>query len=398
MRVKKPTWDHTKFENPTSKIVFTKEVATFVPSLLPPDINYEREIFGLMMRAERSIAELKGIGNKMDDPRMVIRLGLRREAVLSSRIEGTTASLRDFNLHEAIGGAVKGASEVQRLPEVINYANALDEALREIQVPGKHVDLDTMLAAHRTLMSGVRGSETSPGQFRSGQNWIIRRTGSDVEIQYTPPPADMVPKLLDNLVEFMQSDEHPWSPLVQCAVAHYQFEAIHPFFDGNGRVGRLLIPLMLHKSGLMPKPLLYLSAYFERHREEYYEALLAVSKSNQWNRWIAFFLRALARQADESIELIERLATLEDKYTSVLAEQNTRAGSLKIVKALFYNPYITIPRVAEILSATYPTAKSAVASLVKAGILVEIGERRRNKVFYAGGIDEVLDDVSRRGD
>lgn len=395
-RVEKPTWDHAKFENPAGKIVFAKEGAAFVPSLLPPDIDYDREIIGLMIKAERSIAELKGMGCKMDDPLAVIRLGLKREAVLSSRIEGTAASLRDFNLHEVVG-STKGASEVRRLPEVINCANALEEALKDIQMPGKRVDLDTMRAAHRTLMSGVRGSESSPGRFRTGRNWIVRRTGSDAEIRYAPPPADMVPELLDNLAEFARFDDRPQFPLVRCAVAHYQFEAIHPFFDGNGRVGRLLIPLMLHESGLMPEPLLYPSAYFERHREEYYESLLAVSKSGRWNVWIAFFLRALARQADESIELIARLAALEDECAGILAEQNARAGSLKIVKALFCNPYITIPRVAGVLGATYPTAKSAVASLVEAGILAEIGGRRRNRVFYARMIDEALDDISSGG-
>ena len=388
---KRPVWDHGEFTNPTAKIEVTEDGASFVPGFLPPSLNYDREIFGLMITAERNIAELKGMGSEISNPRMVIRLGLKREAVLSSRIEGTTASLGDLNLYEAAGGPIKGASEARRLPEVINYVAALEDALEDIQAPGRNVDLDTMRTAHKTLMSGVRGHDMDPGQFRSRQNWIVQRIGSDSNILYTPPPAGMVPKLLDNLVEFMQAKQDPSiSPLVQCAVAHYQFEAIHPFLDGNGRVGRLLVPLMLHKSGLMPRPLLYPSAYFEKHRGEYYKALLEVSKKGEWNRWIAFFLRALAHQATESIDLISRLAALEEKYSKNLAERNVRANAIMLMKDLFYNPYTTIPRTTERLKITYPTAKAAVVSLVEAGILKEISKRSRNRVFYASGIDDAL--------
>ena len=345
----------------------------------------------MMINAERNIAELKGMGSKMSNPRTVIGLGLKREAVLSSRIGGTTASLGDLNLHEAAGGPIKGASEARRLPEVINYAAALKDALEDVRAPGRNVDLDTVRTAHKTLMSGVRGRDVAPGQFRSRQNWIVQRAGSDLNVLYTPPPAGMVPKLLDNLAEFMQAKHDPSiSPLVQCAVAHYQFEAIRPFLDGNGRVGRLLVPLMLYKSGLVPRPLLYPSAYFERHRREYYKALLEVSRKGEWHRWIAFFLRALAQQANESIDLISRLTALEEKYSKNLAGRNVRANAIVLMKDLFYNPYTTIPRTAERLKITYPTAKAAVASLVKAGILKEISKRSRNRVFYASGIDDAL--------
>ena len=392
-RSKRPAWDHSEFTNTTGKIEFTEEGATFVPGLLPPIIDYDREIFGLMMEAERSIAELKGMGREMDNPHMVIRLGLKREAVLSSRIEGTTASLGDLNLYEAVGGPIEGASEARRLPEVVNCAKALEEALTGIQAPGRRVDLDTVRAAHKTLMMDVRGHNMNPGQFRTSQNWIVSRKGRELKISYTPPPPGRVPKLLDNLVEFMQLENNPSiPPLVQCAVAHYQFEAIHPFPDGNGRVGRLLIPLMLHKNGLMPKPLLYPSAYFERHRQEYYKALLEVSKTGRWRMWIAFFLRALGQQADEAMGLVSRLASLEEEYTKDLTGRNVRASAMTLVKELIYNPYTTIPRAAKRLSITYPTAKAAVASLVEAGILEEVGKRRRNRVFYARGIDEALAD------
>ena len=349
-----------------------------------------------MLIAERRISELKGVGSRTADLRAAIASGLKREAVLSSRIEGTTASLGDLNLHEAAGGTDKGASEARRLPEVVNYARALEYALEDVQASGKRVDLDTMRSAHRTLMSGAGGLDPNPGEFRSGQNWIVRRAGGDTKILYAPPPADMVPKLLDDLVEYMRpGDDLTELPLVKCAVAHYQFEAIHPFVDGNGRVGRLLIPLMLRESGLMPEPLLYPSAYFERHRQEYYELLLAVSRDGEWSGWVGFFMRALAAQAEESVALILRLADLRAEYEAVLEGRNARPGALKLVKHLFYNPYTTVPRAGKMLGCTYPTAQAAVASLVDAGILREIGERRRNRVFYAAGIDDVLDGAGR---
>lgn len=395
-RPERPSWDHSEFTNPTGKIVFAEGGAAFVPGFLPPSIRYDRKTLGLMIKAERRIAELKGIGSKMSNPHMVIRLGLKREAVLSSRIEGTTATLDDLNLYEVVGGPIEGALEARRLPEIINYVKALEEALESIQKRGKHVDLGTIRAAHKTLMSGVRGQDMDPGKFRTRQNWIIRRTASGVKILYTPPPADAVPKLLDNLVEFVQAEhDDSMSPLVQCAVAHYQFEAIHPFLDGNGRVGRLLIPLMLHKGGIMPSPLLYPSAYFERHKQEYYNALLEVSKKGQWRNWIAFFLSALVQQAEESIELISRLAALEKEYTKNLAKRNARANAARLMEYLFYNPYTTVPLTAERLGITYPTARATVTALVEAGILKEIGKRRRNRVFYAGGIDDVLVNVGR---
>ena len=392
-RSKRPVWDHSEFTNTTGKIEFTEEGAAFVPGSLPPSIDYDREIFALMVKAERSIAELKGMGREMDYLHPAIGLGLKREAVLSSRIEGTTASLGDLNLHEAVGEPIKGSAEARRLPEVVNCAKALKDALASMQAPGSRLDLDTLRTAHKTLMVGVGEYDMNPGQFRTRQNWIVGRKGRELKISYTPPPPGKVPKLLDNLAEFMQFGDDPSAyPLVQCAVAHYQFEAIHPFPDGNGRVGRLLIPLMLHKNGLMPKPLLYPSAYFEKHRQEYYKALLEVSKTGKWRRWIAFFLRALGQQADEAMGLVSRLAFLEEEYTKDLTGRNVRASAMTLMKELIYNPYTTIPRAAKRLSITYPTAKAAVASLVEVGILEEAGKRRRNRVFYARGIDEALAD------
>lgn len=368
----------TKFTKPNGR--FVGEYSAFVPKKLPPSFSMDRESLALLARAERKMGELKGRGRELENPHILLRTYLKREAVLSSRIEGTLASLEDLNKHEAFGGvSVKDARNL-RLAEVINYVRALEESLQKIRRSGV-IDAETLKQAHKTLMSGVRGGDKNPGKLRRQQNWIAGRA-----LVYTPPPPENVEELLSNLVDFVKSDDEI-SPLIQCAVAHYQFEAIHPFLDGNGRIGRLLVLLLLHNKDMLLEPALYLSAFFDRHRKEYYAGLLQVSQKSRWRAWIRFFLHAFESQACESIECVDKLVRLRKKYRGRVYKQ-PRAAML--ADALFSNPYTSVPRAQKTLKATYPSAKRAVYSLVDAGILKEMGKHGGRMTFVAQEIEDAL--------
>lgn len=376
-------WDRSGFTNPAGAFVPNMlNQRTFVPADLPPSLDYDRETIALLSGAESKVGELRGKADAMPGPHVFARAYLKMEAVSSSRIEGTSASLEDLNLCEATGGAGGGDA---RLGEVISCASALEGALAKLE-GGRRIDPGLIREAHRILMSGVRGWVKSPGQFRDGQNWI----GKGGRIIYMPPDARFVPGLLDNLCSFIRTDTSIASALVQCAVAHYQFEAIHPFFDGNGRVGRMLLALMLHEKGAMPLPLLHLSAHFEEHLGEYYGGLLSVSRTGSWNEWITFFLRAFEERADQTIKSIRRLASIRSRYADTLKKRNARGRTIHLMEHLFANPYVTIPAARNILNASYPGAKSSVEALVQAGILKRADIPHRSKVFLAEEIGDSL--------
>ena len=380
-------WDRGSFTKPNGTFVSNPQnQPTFVPKKLPPSLDYDNEMIALLSRAERKVGELRGKADELPNPHILIRMYLKREAVLSSRIEGTLASLEDLNRREAMGSTNRTEAEGLRLGEVYNYVAALEDALRKLDEGNRKIDPDLIREAHRILMSGVRGGTKSPGEFRDRQNWI----GKGSKIIYTPPAAEFVPDLLDNLCGFIREDGSAVSTLVQCAVAHYQFEAIHPFLDGNGRIGRLLLPLILYERKILPRPLLYLSAYFETHLQEYYGGLLRVSQTGSWDGWIAFFLRAFKEQADETIESIQRLVDLRNRYADTLKGRNARGHVVSLMERLFENPYVTIPAARNILNISYPGARSAVETLVEAGILRRTDIAHRAKVFLAEEIEATL--------
>ena len=378
--------------NPGGRFVKNSEgELTFVPDRLPPQINLDGSLLHLLIEAERGVAELKGIGTRLSNPHMLIRAYLKREAVLSSRIEGTTATMEDLNRHEAVGGILNPATDGRRLQEVINYVEALSTSLEGMRSGGCRLDLDLIRQAHKILMHNVRGEHMKPGQFRAAQNYIVQHSGKGRRVQYVPPPHESVLPLLEDLVEFLRTTPDRKTPgLVQCAVAHYQFESVHPFLDGNGRVGRLLIPLILHLKNALPEPLLYLSAYFEKHRDEYYARLQGVRQRREWREWLQFFLDGVASQAAESISTIEKLERLRAKYNATLAGKRAGANARLLVPSLFANPYTTVPRACKELDRTYPAAKKAIDELVKANILRQVKVKYRGKVFHAEEIDRVL--------
>ena len=383
--------DPNKFTHPNGRIVKNSEgYPTFIPNPLPPKITYDDELVMSLVHAERKLAELKGRGDLLPNPNILIRPYLTREAVLSSKIEGTLASMTDLLQYEAVGGFSEEEAERLRLNEVSNYVKVLREKIREINSDGRLIDLDMIQQSHSMLMNNVRGGDKNPGEFRTIQNWIVKYGDTAENSVYTPPPPELIPSLLEQLEQFIRNPPANLSTVMLCAFLHYQFEAIHPFADGNGRIGRVLISLILAEKGLLPQPLLYLSAYFEKNLDNYYEGLLMISQESKWKEWLKFFLRAIMITADEAIENIQRLLNLQKKYKEKLKESHVSGSAVLLVDYLLGNPFITVPRAGKYLQLTYPSAKSAVQRLMNVGILEEIQTHHNTKMFVAREIAKAI--------
>jgi Fic family protein len=353
--------------------------AAFVPRRAPRQLDLSPRTWELLDEAAHQLGVLTGIGRRLPNPHLLVAPYLRREAVLSSRIEGTQATMADVYASEL------GQLELVQAPdvrEVQNYVGAHELALKGA-LP---LSLRLLRDMHRTLMDGVRGQQRHPGEFRTYQNYIGGSNGHDAT--YVGPPVPQMRELLDDFERFLQ--ERRLRPLIQAAVAHYQFEAIHPFGDGNGRVGRLLIPLFLKDRGLLPEPLLYLSAYFERNRTAYYDGLMRVSTHGDWDGWIGFFLAGVREQAQEAADLADALLALQARYRDVLQRARVTANVLALVDALFVNPLIFTSRATSLLGVSAPTARAAIKTLEQHGIVREITDRHWGKIFEADEVYRLL--------
>lgn len=362
---------------------------TFVPNNLPPPLSYDSELVGILSEADQTLGQLKGIGQLLPNPELLISPYLNREAVLSSKIEGTQASISDLLRFQATGKEEQN-SEGTRLLEVRNYVKAFRENLDEIIKNKKKIDLDLIKNAHRVLLTGVRGQERNPGHFRKVQNWIGKEGVSITDAVYVPPMPESLNEKLGELIDFIQKQQEGIPPLIQCAIMHYQFEAIHPFADGNGRIGRLLISLFLAERNLLPRPLLYLSAFFERHRTQYYNGLLAVSQKSRWKEWIKFFLTAISVQSKEAVDNIQQLTDLRSTYQNMLRNRTSGKNALLLLEYLFANPYTTFTSAQSYLGISFPASQTAITQLMRAGILREFGSQKRNRVFFAHEIRDIL--------
>ena len=358
----------------------------FVPAPLEPRLDLELPLVNALSRADRALSELAGITRSLPDTRLLVRVFMRREAVLSSRIEGTQASLSDLLWFEAAGPkAGMPAGDVQ---EVANYMTALDYALKRLdELP---VSLRLIREMHERLMQGVRGEAQTPGRFRRSQNWIGPAGCTLSDAIYVPPPVEEMKIALDAFEKYLHR-ESPLPPLIRLALIHYQFEAIHPFLDGNGRIGRLLISLLLRTEGLLTDPALYLSAYFERHRQQYHRYLLEVSTAGRWPAWIRFFLEAVETQAKDAIVRTDELLSLWQHWRQRLQVTRTSALSLKLVDELFLHPMMNARMVRERLGVTPRAAQMNIDRLIDAGILEEITGRRRNRIYAAHEIISILE-------
>lgn len=358
----------------------------FIPNVLPPEIPLTWPLVRAMSDADRAVSELAGVARNLPNPHLLINPFLRREAVLSSRIEGTQASLSDLFVFEASERSEAPQSDVE---EVVNYIHALEYGLYVIR-QGRRISLALLKEMHELLLKGVRGQDKSPGQFRTKQNWIAEGSRRLENARFVPPPVPQMHDALDALEHYIQSPSD-LPPLIRLALVHYQFETIHPFEDGNGRIGRLLITLLLCAEGLLPEPLLYLSAYFERHRDEYVDRLLGISQSNEWEDWITFFLTGIAEQGRDGVRRAGRLMELRETYRRRLQEARSSALTLQLTDELFAYPAISIGQAAAHLKVTRRAVDLSLNKLLAEGMLVESTGRQRNRIFVAPAIIQIID-------
>ncbi|HZF07900.1 MAG TPA: Fic/DOC family N-terminal domain-containing protein [Thermoanaerobaculia bacterium] len=355
----------------------------FLPDPLPPELVWTPGLLRTLSDADRALGKLAGQGGWLPNPHLLIRPFLRREAVLSSRIEGTQATLGELLAAEA--GAAVDRSPAD-LREVANYVVALEYGIARLrELP---LSLRLVRELHARLMAGVRGGQATLGEFRRSQNWIGPAGSRPEEASYVPPPPVEMLEALSSWESFLHDGTLP--PLVQIALAHYQFEAIHPFLDGNGRVGRLLIVLAFVERSLLPSPLLYLSAFFEATRQEYYDRLRGVSVRGEWEEWVQYFLSGVARQAEDAVRRIERVETLLAAWRDTGSDSSGRVAAL--VDLLAENPFWTIRRVADRLGVVYTTAQRAVGRLEAAGILTQVGDARRDRLYCAQALLAILEE------
>jgi len=363
----------------------------FVPNPLPPPLTFDAALIRSLSEADRALGELAGLGRTFPNPHLLINPFIRREAVLSSRIEGTQADLADLYAFEARQLALPGfqpAREEADVREVFNYVRALEYGLERVNT--LPVSLRLIREVHARLMEGVRGEHATPGEFRRTQNWIGAPGCTLDDATFVPPPVDEMHTARDALEKYLHSeDEHP--PLVRLAFIHYQFEAIHPFIDGNGRIGRLLLILLLVHWGLLPLPLLYLSAYFEKHRQAYYDLLMAVSTCGAWREWVDFFLRGVAEQARDAVVRAKRLQDLQLAWRTKYQRARGAGLLLGIVDALFAVPVLTPRQVASQLRVSHPAAMQALRRLEQDQILNEVSGKQRNRLYVAPAIIQVLE-------
>ncbi len=364
--------------------------SAFVPSPLPPKISLDLELLKSLSEADYALGQLSGLGHNIPNPALLIRPFMRKEAVLSSRIEGTQADLKDVMFLEAEQQSLPGFEQKQTsdAQEVLNYARALEWSLAQLdEFP---MSLRLIREAHRRLIAGVRGDYAAPGEFRSTQNWIGPPGCTLEQATFVPPPPHEMQDALTAFERYLhQGNSYP--ALIRLGFIHYQFEAIHPFIDGNGRVGRLLLTLLLCQWNLLPQPMLYLSAYFERHRDEYYARLLAVSELGAWEAWLRFFLTGVAEQAVTATKTAAQLLDLKRELKDRVSQASTSAQVLRLVDELFSTPILTIKQATELLESNYQAARRAIYVLFELGVLSEAPGRKRPKVFVAEDILRVLE-------
>ncbi|MFC2077847.1 Fic family protein [Candidatus Bipolaricaulota bacterium] len=361
--------------------------SVFIPDSLPPELEWTSGIVGALSDADRAIGRLAGEGRRLPNPHVLMRPFVAREAVLSSRIEGTHATLGELLAAEA--GAVVDRSP-DDLREVANYVVALEHAMGRL--PGEHLSVRLLLEAHAKLMTGVRGGHAKPGQIRDVQNWIGIPGSTPHTALYIPPPPSDLKSLLAGLEAFLRETVLP--PLVQIALAHYQFEAIHPFLDGNGRVGRLLITLFLVERGVLPTPLLYLSAFFEATRSEYYARLRAVSEEGDWSHWILYFVNGVARQSEDAVDRAARMLGILDGWRLGVSGLGSDTPE-RVLDLLAGNPFVTARSVSAQLDVARTTASRAIEKLVDLGVLEQTDTRQRDRAYCARALLDVLEEPTK---
>jgi|SRR5579871_107738 len=359
----------------------------YVPDALPPRLAWSDALAAALSRADLAVGRLAGEGRRLPNLHLLIRPFVRREAVLSSRIEGTQATLGELLAAEA-GAVVERSPEDLR--EVGNYVVALEHGVARLaDLP---LSLRLVKELHEKLMRGVRGDTATPGEFRRSQNGIGPAGCTLATATYVPPPPDCLMDCLGAWEKFLHDETLP--PLVHAALAHSQFEAIHPFLDGNGRVGRLLITLLFVERQVLPTPLLYLSAFFEATRPEYYARLSGVTERGEWEEWLDYFLRGVAGQAEDALSRIQRIDTLVAGWRERIAGAPSRVPE-RALDLFVENPFWTVNKLAERLGVAFTTAQRGLDRLEAAGVVTLASQAKRNRVYCARAILEILEEPSR---
>jgi len=360
----------------------------YVPNDLPPPLVWTSELVSCISTADRALGRLAGLGQDMPNPHILIRPFLNREAVLSSQIEGTEASIPDVLLFAVDKKIQQNVPDVR---EVVNCVRALEYGLERVKT--LPLSLRLIREVHHILLKGVRGEQGAPGEFRTCQVHIGPPGMGIEQATFVPPPPSEVLRLLEAMERYLH-EPSDLPPVVRLALVHYQFEAIHPFRDGNGRVGRLLLSLMLCLEGILPMPLLYLSAYFHRTRSDYYEQLRRVSQAGTWHDWLIYFARGVASEAMDAVDRARRLKDLQSDYVERIRTPRTSALVTKLVENLFSHPMVNVARVMKDLCVTAHTAQGHIDRLMQASILREVTGRKRNRLFLAEGILKAIEEPS----
>jgi Fic family protein len=351
----------------------------FMPAPLPPEppLKLDGELQGLLSAADRALGRLDGSVLTLPNPDLFVFMYVRKEAVLSSQIEGTQSSLQDLLAAEAKLFDAKLPGDVD---EVVNYVSAMNHGLARL--PKLPVSVRLIREIHAKLLAGVRGGRLKPGELRTSQNWIGPAGSTLNTASFVPPPHHLVPEALGELEKFLHRDDG-LPPLVKIALAHVQFETIHPFLDGNGRIGRLLITFLLTERKVLHKPVLYLSHYFRQHRQAYYEHLQAVRDRGAWEEWLAFFLRGVSEVAVEAAETARRILQLREEHRAAITQRLGRAAGNghKVLESLFDRPILSVNESRKMTGTSYAAANSLVSRLVEIGVLSEMTGHARNRRF-----------------
>ncbi|MBX3002718.1 MAG: Fic family protein [Anaerolineales bacterium] len=355
----------------------------FVPDPLPPNVAWSNRLLADLSKADRSLAKLAEVGNSFPVPQALMRPFVRKEAVLSSRIEGTRTSFEELLSYEA--GQLKMFEDPNDAKQVHNYVRAIDYGLERLAT--LPISMRLIREIHGILMQGVRGEQLSPGEVRRTQNWIGPPGATLETARFVPPPVEEMHDCLKDMEQFIH-EESELPPLIRVGLIHYQFETIHPFLDGNGRMGRLLVAFLLVNWNLLARPLLYLSNYFEANRQEYYDRLLAVSQRGEWEAWLTFFLEGVRSQADDAAQRIMRLQDLRTTYSKRFANERSRVKLQQMLDYLIGTPITSITQAQGATDlGSFTTVQRYIEKLEVLGIVQEVTGQGRNRIYRA---DEIL--------
>lgn len=350
----------------------------FIPAPLPPDppVAMDAELTRLLSDADRALGRLDGVASVLPNPDLFVATYVRHEAVLSSQIEGTQSTLEDVLEFEAEGA---GPTQPKDVEDVVNYVHAMNSGLERLgKLP---LSLRLIREIHGRLLAGTRGADREPGEFRRSQNWIGPAGCTLNDATFVPPPPHEMPPTLGNLEKFLH-DRQSLPLLIHCGVAHAQFETIHPFLDGNGRVGRLLITFLLCERKVLERPLLYLSFYLKTHRAEYYDRLTAIRQAGDWEGWLKFFLRGVAQVSQDATDTSRAILALREQFRATIGrELSSSTHGVNLLDFLFQRPVLSIRMAEQHLGCTYVTAASIIGQLERLGIVREITGRQRSRLY-----------------